>query len=599
MHKAKIFLDGKLVGFHNNPDKLIEEIKSTRRNGELESLVNVGFAQDTNEVYVNTGAGRLQRPVLTLKDGKPLLTQEHIKQLQAGKITFEELVKKGIIEYIDADEEDNLYIATTPQHATKEHTHMEIDPAGIFSLMTSLTPFIEHDLATKALHGTKMYKQGVGFIGPNHYLRTDTEYYNLFYPQKQLVKTKTTDLIGLEERPIITNLVIAIMPYYGFNTQDGMVLNKGAIQRGLGRTHYYHTYTDKERTYPGGQKELFGITKEEDGTVSSIYKNIGPDNLPEVETFADKSGVLIAKMAPPRYMESLSELGLVETKYEDKSVFAKKNMEGYIDRVFLSSSGTERLLKVKVRTDRAPENGDKFSSKHGQKGTVGLIAEECDMPISTNGIIPDLLLNPISIPARMTMGELLEMLGGKVASVRGYEVDGTPYSSEPVEDLKKVLMDSGFRPDGYETFYDPKTGQMIPGEIYVGAIAYRRLYHLVRNKLQARSRGPVQLLTRQPTEGKEKEGGLKFGEMESDCLVGYGAAMLLNEKLVEDSDKVSLPVCPECGIVAIDDKSQGKRYCPTCGGFTIVDVVMPYSFKLFLDELRAMAIYPKIKIKEF
>lgn len=599
MQKAKVFLDGKLIGFHNTPLKLIEEIKEIRRKGELESLVNVGYAQDTNEVYINTGSGRLQRPVLTLKEGKPLLTQEHLRQLLVGKITFEELVKKGIIEYVDADEEDNLYVATSLTNVNKEHTHMEIDPAAIFSLITSLTPFLEHDMCARVLHGAKMYKQGVGFIGPNHFLRTDTEYYNLYYPQKQLVKTKTTDLISLEERPIITNFVVAIMPYFGFNTQDGMVLNKGAIQRGLARVHYYHTYTDRERTYPGGQKESFSALKEEDGTVSLAYKNIGPDSLPEVETFADRSTVLIAKIAPPRYAEGLSDLGLVETKYEDKSVFVKKNKEGCVDKVFLSSSGVERLLKVKVRTNRAPENGDKFSSKHGQKGTVGLIAEECDMPVSTNGIIPDLLLNPVSIPSRMTIGELLEMLGGKAASVRASEVDGTPYSSEPVEDLKKVLYDAGFRPDGYEIFYDPTTGAMIPGEIYVGVEAHRRLYHLVKNKLQARSRGPVQLLTRQPTEGKEKEGGLKFGEMESDCLVGYGAAMLLNEKLVEDSDKVSLPVCPECGIIAIDDRSQGKRYCPVCGGFVVIDVSMPYSFKLFLDELRAMAIYPKIKIKEF
>ena len=207
-------------------------------------------------------------------------------------------------------------------------------------------------------------------------------------------------------------------------------------------------------------------------------------------------------------------------------------------------------------------------------------------------------MNPTSISSRMTIGDLLEALSGKAACLRGKEVDGTPFSNEETDDIKKNLIENGFRPDGYETFYDGTTGQLIQGEIYVGIIAYRRLYHMVKNKMQARARGPVQLLTRQPTEGKEKEGGLKFGEMESDCLVGYGAAMLLNEKLVEDSDKVVLPVCSDCGIIAIDDKVQGKLYCPSCNGYSVIEVSMPYSFKLFLDELKSIAIYPKIKIKD-
>ncbi|PIU22227.1 MAG: DNA-directed RNA polymerase subunit B [Candidatus Diapherotrites archaeon CG08_land_8_20_14_0_20_30_16] len=598
--KTKVYLDGRLVGFHDSPLELINGIKDLRRHGQLDTLINIGFKEDTNEVYINTGAGRLQRPVLTMKDGKVLLNQEHINQIQNYKLKFDDLLKKGLVEYIDADEEDNLYIAIDLEHVTKEHTHLELEPGAIYSLVTSLTPFVEHDMATKALHGAKMYKQGIGFIGPNHYLRTDTEYYNLYYPQKQLVKTKISDIINVDERPIIQNFVVAIIPYFGFNTQDAIVLNKGCVQRGLGRASYYRTYTEREVTYPDGQKEIFSIPNE---TVKGFlgleaYKVIGEDSLPEAESYVDRDTVLISKIAPPRFMDSLPTLGLVEEKYEDKSFFIKRNTEGYIDRVYISSSGSEKLLKVKVRTERQPENGDKFSSKHGQKGVVGLLAEETDMPVSTRGIIPDLLLNPTSISSRMTIGDLLEIMSGKVACLRGKEVDGTPFSSEPLDSIKKSLIEQGFRPDGYETFYDGTTGMLIKGEIYVGVIAYRRLYHLVKNKLQARSRGPVQLLTRQPTEGKEKEGGLKFGEMESDCLVGYGAAMLLNEKLVEDSDKVCLPVCNDCGIVAVDDKLQGKLYCPCCNGFNVLEVSMPYSFKLFLDELKSIAIYPKIKIKD-
>jgi len=601
MSKAKVYLDGKLIGFHDNPLNLIADLKDQRRHGQLDAIINVGYKDDTNEVYINTGAGRLQRPLLTVRDGKVLLTQDHVNNLESGKIKYDDLLRKGLIEYVDADEEENLYVATDIGHLTKENTHMELEPASIFSYVTSLTPFVNHNLATKALHGAKMYKQGIGFIGPNHHLRTDTEYYNLYYPQKQLVKTKFSEVVGIDERPIIQNFIVAIIPFFGYNTQDAIVLNKGAIQRGLGRLSYYRTYTDKEVTYPGGQKEIFSLPNE---TVKGFlgdeaYKNIGQDALPEVEGYVDRDTVLYSKIAPPKFMDSLPTLGLIDETYEDKSSFIKKNTEGYIDRVYISSSGNEKLLKVKVRTERIPENGDKFSSKHGQKGVVGLVADEVDMPVSMNGIIPDLLINPTSISSRMTMGDLFEALSGKAACFRGKEVDGTAFSEEDIDDLRNVLFEAGFRPDGYETFYDGTTGKIIPAEIYVGVIAYRRLFHLVKNKLQARARGPVQLLTRQPTEGKEKEGGLKFGEMESDCLVGYGAAMLLNEKLVEDSDKVTLPVCSDCGIVAIDDKVQGKLYCPSCSGYNVTNVSMPYSFKLFLDELRAITIYPKIKIKDF
>lgn len=601
MKSAKVYLDGKLIGFHDNPTNLIDSVKDLRKHGQIDSLINICYKKDTHEVYINTGAGRLQRPVLTLKDGKVLLTQDHVEQLKAKKIKYDDLIKKGLIEYIDADEEDNLYIATSEKQITKQHTHLEMEPSAIYSFVTSLTPFVEHNMATKALHGSKMYKQGIGFVGPNHYLRTDTEYYNLYYPQKQLVKTKISDITNVDDRPIIQNFVIAIMPYYGFSTQDAIILNKGAVQRGLGRCSYYRTYTDRETTYPGGQKEIFSRPDETiDGFLGEeFYKIIGDDALPEVESYVDRDTVLISKIAPPRFMDNMPALGLVEEKYEDRSSFIKKNTEGYIDRVFISSSGNEKMLKVKVRTERIPENGDKFSTKHGQKGVVGLVAEEADMPVSVNGIVPDLLLNPISISSRMTVGDLLEMISGKSACLRGQDVNGTAFGNEPIEDLRKTLEEYGFRPDGYETFYDGKTGMFIRGEIYTGVTAYRRLYHLVKNKIQARARGPVQLMTRQPTEGKEKEGGLKFGEMESDCLVGYGAAMLLNEKLVEDSDKIILPICSECGILAIDDKVQGKLYCPSCSSTNVVQISMPYSFKLFLDELKSIAIYPKIKIKDY
>lgn len=600
MKSAKVYLDGRLIGFHDNPVELVEKFKASRRKGKIDSLINVGYKEDTNEILINTSGGRIQRPLIVLKDGKPVMTKKHMDDVRSGKTTFDDLVKDGVIEYVDADEEDNILVATNQDKITSEHTHMEIDSAVLFSMITSMIPFLEHDLATKSLHGAKMFKQSIGYNASNNALKTDTDTYQLYYPQKHLVKTKTIDLLRVDERPIIQNMVVAIMPYYGFNMHDALVLNKGAVERGLSRLTYYKTYTDKESLYPGGQRDYFRVvdSESESHLGEDAYKIIGDDNLPEVETFVDRDTVLIAKASPPKFIEDTADFGLVEEKYEDRSSFVNKNKEGNIDKVYLTSDGEAKMIKVKVRASMSPENGDKFSSKHGQKGVVGIVANEADMPVSSRGIIPDLILNPHSIPSRQTIGDLLEMVGGKSASLNGQVVDGTPYSSESIESIKEVLKAYGFRSDGYELFYDGLSGRVIKGEIFTGISSYRRLFHLVSHKIQARARGPVQVLTRQPTEGKQKEGGLKFGEMESDCLVGYGAAMLLNEKLVEDSDKVRLPVCKDSGLVAIDDKITGKRYSLGYSNTEIVDVNMPYSFKLFLDELRAMAIYPRIILQD-
>ncbi|MBU0636581.1 hypothetical protein KKE06_06155, partial [Candidatus Micrarchaeota archaeon] len=241
---------------------------------------------------------------------------------------------------------------------------------------------------------------------------------------------------------------------------------------------------------------------------------------------------------------------------------------------------------------------DKFSSRHGQKGVIGAIVPEEDLPFTEDGIKPDLLLNPHSVPSRMTVGHLLEMLGGKAYSLSGKEVDGTPFDSTPYEELKKMLKEHGFRSDGKETFYDGVTGERIEGEIFVGIVGYQRLFHMVSHKIQARSRGPVQILTRQPTEGKEKEGGLRFGEMEGETLVGHGAAMLLQEKFIDDSDKTTELVCEKCGVIAINDRIRNKRYCSLCSGSRVYPVEMAYGFKLLLDELKALGVLPRIIIKD-
>ncbi|PIN98396.1 MAG: DNA-directed RNA polymerase subunit B [Candidatus Diapherotrites archaeon CG10_big_fil_rev_8_21_14_0_10_31_34] len=599
--QGKVYINGRLIGFHKDPRQLTRDLIQQRRKGKIEYQVNIAFHEDTQEVYINTDAGRVQRPVLVVENGKLKLKEEQLKQLNEGKINWDNLVKDGVIEYLDAEEEENALIATEEEEITNKHTHMEIDPVGILSVVSSLIPHLEHNMAGKALHGAKMFKQALGISGINYNLRTDTEGHLLHYPQKAIVKTKTSDLMNFEKRPQVQNFVVAIMPYYGFNTLDAVMLNKGAIDRGLARSAYFRTYETAETRYPGGQIDKFEIPKEE--TVGFLgeefYKKLGEDGLVELDEYVSEKDVIAGKTSPPRFLEEVSEFGVVQEKRRESSITVRKGKPGFVDKVFIcEDSEGNKLVKIKIRSLMIPEVGDKFSSKHGQKGVVGGIVPEEDMPFNEQGIKPDLILNPHSIPSRMTIGHLLEMLGGKAGSLKGQEMDGTPFSAITQKEMGKMLEETGFRADGKEDFFDGLSGKKLEGQIFTGVVAYRRLFHMVAHKMQSRSRGPVQILTRQPTEGKEKEGGLRFGEMEGETLVGHGAAMLLHEKLIENSDKLVELVCEKCGLIAINDQIRNRRYCPVCNSSAVYPVEMSYGFKLLLDELKTLGIMPKLLIKD-
>ena len=597
---AKVYINGRLIGFHPDPEKLTKEVIGRRRESKIASQINVAFHEDTNEVYINTDAGRVQRPLFVVENGKPIITEEHIKQLKERKLTWDKLIEMGLIEYLDSEEEENAYIAADDNHLTKEHTHLEIEGAAIFSIISSMVPYLEHNMAGKVLHGAKMFKQAQGFGTSNMNLRTDTEGFFLHYPQKSIVKTKTMDVIGINERPQVQNFVVAIMPY-GFNILDALVLNKGAVERGLGRSAYFRTYEAAENRYPGGQIDKFEIPTEETGGYlgEEAYSKLGEDGLIQIESYLGENDVLIGRTSPPRFLEEINEFGVVQEKRREASVTIRKSKAGFVDKVFVTEADSgNRLVKIKVRSERIPELGDKFSSRHGQKGVVGLIVPEEDMPFTPDGIKPDLLLNPHSIPSRMTIGHLLEMLGGKASSVVGKEIDGTPFDSTPQKELEKMLEDAGYKKNGNEIFYDGRTGERIKGEIFTGVCAYRRLFHMAPHKIQSRARGPVQILTRQPTEGKEKEGGLRFGEMEGETLVGHGAAMLLHEKIIEDADKVTMWVSETAGVIGFEDQVRRVKRVLEADDSKIYPVEMSYGFKLLLDELKALGVYPKLLLTD-
>ncbi|MBT5642726.1 DNA-directed RNA polymerase subunit B, partial [Candidatus Bathyarchaeota archaeon] len=489
-------------------------------------------------------------------------------------------------------------ISINTQGLTSEHTHMELCPYTILGVGASIIPYAEHNQSPRNTYQAAMAKQAPGVYALNYRDRTDTRGHLLHYPQKPLVATKPMQVIGYDERPAGQNYVIAILSSIGYNMEDAIIFNHGAVQRGLGHSSFFRIYKSICKQYLGGSKDR--LTVPEAGIRgyhgADAYRMLESDGLISTEGAVTGGDILIGKTSPPRFMEDYRGLEVRGPQLRDTSVSVRPTEVGMVDSVFITKDiEGSQLVKVKVRSHRVPELGDKFVSRHGQKGVIGMLVPQEDMPFSASGVTPDIIMNPHAYPSRMTVGQFIEAIGGKAAAIRGEIVDGTPFSNEEPKTLQEHLLSFGLQPGGREILYDGQSGKKFEAEVFLGVAFYQKLHHMVVDKIHARARGQVQMLTRQPTEGRARGGGLRFGEMERDCLVGHGAAMLLKDRLLEESDSYTIYVCERCGRQGFYDVRQRKYTCSTCEGKSDIEpVTISYAFKLLLQEMQSLCLSPSL-----
>ena len=605
---TRIFVDGKLIGFHKNGQELTRSLRDLRRNSKIHPHVGISIYEPeqegaTGRLYVNCNAGRVLRPLIIIDNDKSLLTEEFLDKISKKLISWNDLIRMGIIELIDANEEENCYVAFDTTN-TKTFTHLEIFPSAILGAGASIIPYPEHNQSPRNTYESAMAKQSLGFSTPMMNTSTYVRQHFMLYPQTPIVTTKSLNLLGMEERPAGQNCVVAVLPFDGYNIEDAIVLSKSSVDRGLARTFFYRIYDAEAKQYPGGMRDNFEIPNAEDNIRGykgeKSYRVLEEDGIVATESSVTGGDILIGKTSPPRFMEEYKEFESTGPYRRDTSIGVRPSETGVVDTVVMTQSHEGgKMYKIRVRDMRIPEIGDKFASRHGQKGVLGILAKNEDLPYTEQGITPDVLINPHAFPSRMTVGMMMESVTGKAAAVRGKQFDGSAFVGEKMDVVKGILDKAGFKYSGKEKMYDGRTGKSFLVDVFIGVVYYQKLHHMVADKIHARARGQVQMLTKQPTEGRARGGGLRFGEMERDCLIAYGASMLLKDRLLDESDKTEVLVCEKCGLTGFHDARKRKFVCAQCGDSApISSVSVAYAFKLLLQEILSLNIAPRLKLKE-
>ncbi|GAO46801.1 hypothetical protein G7K_1019-t1 [Saitoella complicata NRRL Y-17804] len=655
---TRIFLNGVWLGVHRDPSILVNALRDMRRTAEIPVDVSVVRDIREREVRIFTDAGRVMRPLFIVNNEEPseengwvdkrgdlVITHNHVERIRESKYNadndietneapydWHSLVREGCVEYIDAEEEETCMIAMTTEdldwakavkagwepakekqqdqsavgerlktYASKHqqtYTHCEIHPSMILGVCASIIPFPDHNQSPRNTYQSAMGKQAMGIFLSNFQTRMDTMANILYYPQKPLATTRSMEYLRFRELPAGQNAIVAILVYSGYNQEDSVIMNQSSIDRGLFRSLYYRSHVDAEKK--AGMQTVEEFEKPTRQTTLRMkhgtYDKLEDDGFVAPGTRVSGEDIIVGKTAPiAPDSEELGQRTRLHSK-RDVSMPLKSTENGIVDQVAVTTNAEGmKFVKVRVRSTRVPQIGDKFASRHGQKGTIGITYRHEDMPFTAEGVTPDIIINPHAIPSRMTVAHLIECLLSKVGALSGLEGDATPFTDITVDRISKSLREYGYQSRGFEVLYHGHTGRKLVAQVFFGPTYYQRLKHMVDDKIHARARGPVQILTRQPVEGRSRDGGLRFGEMERDCMLSHGVAAFLKERLFDASDAYRIHVCDICGLTAIANLKKNEYECRSCHNKTqISQIHLPYAAKLLFQELMAMNIAPRL-----
>jgi len=612
---TKIFVNGRWVGVTRTPAKIVETFRDFRRNMTLPTELSVSWFIRDKEIHFWADAGRCLRPlyIVDQETQRPLIRAKHIHKLENADKSgwgWQHLISSQLVEFVDVEEENTIMIAMDFQYFNEDnmssqatYTHCEIHPSMILGICASIIPFPDHNQSPRNTYQSAMGKQAMGIYCTNFQLRFDTAGHVMFYPQKPLACTRAMEYLKFRELPAGQNSIVAIACYSGYNQEDSIIVNQSSVDRGFMRSTYYRGYFDEEKSLFAGIREVFEKPTYETtkGMKRGTYDKIDHDGLIAPGTRVSGGDIIMGKTTPLQDNKVMLGPGMSQRQQRqmkrDASKILKYSESGIIDQVLVTTnSENQKFVKVRVRSVRIPQIGDKFASRHGQKGTCGILFRQEDMPFTIRGIVPDQIINPHCIPSRMTIGHLIETLLSKVSAITATEGDATPFEyGLTIDKIMNYLHETGHQKYGNEVLYNGYTGERLDNQIFFGPTYYQRLKHMVDDKIHSRARGPLAMLTRQPVEGRSRDGGLRFGEMERDCMISHGCSYLLRERLFFNSDAFRVHVCDFCGLIGIANLKKNSFDCRACKNTThFSQVFLPYAAKLLFQELMSMQIAPRM-----